>query len=189
MISGVPACICTALMTPVARVPFEELTMTVRPRRLLACIEAMPDCMVWVDCKELNCANCATKSVAFCGFKGSCEVIWVTSSFKKSDCPSACFGLGTVEVFAVGVVKVATGEIAIIQAQVSQPRGLELTFLLLRERTVRPASSGRGNSPGRSRFCRDLFCAGWSNWREEALSDEWLATEARDGNFSSSGRS
>src|SRR5271165_3768035 len=49
-----------------------------------ACNPCMSVVMVWDCCNALNCANCAANAVSLCGLSGSCEVICVTSNFKKS---------------------------------------------------------------------------------------------------------
>ena len=77
----------TALTTPVVSwlLFVAEDTDTVAPIRALACIVAMSPAIVVDSCKELNWANCAAKSVSLSGLSGSCDVICVTSNFKKSD--------------------------------------------------------------------------------------------------------
>src|SRR5581483_3795309 len=81
------------LTSPVVWEPSVELTVTVRPKRSLACSEFIVPSIACEAESELNCASCATKSVPDCGFNGSCEVICVTSSLRKSAWPSVCCGM------------------------------------------------------------------------------------------------
>jgi len=76
----------TPVTTPVASLPplVDDETSTVAPIKELACIVDMELAMVVDSCKALNCASCAAKAVSLCGLSGSCDVICVTSNFKKS---------------------------------------------------------------------------------------------------------
>src|ERR1039458_5189482 len=83
--------------TPLAVVVSFTCNVTVLPNRPSACetccwvsIEAMFVDIVLVCCNEVNCAICAAICVSDCGFIGSCDVICVTSNFRKSPCDSVC---------------------------------------------------------------------------------------------------
>ena len=94
MIEGVPADTWIELTTPVTEpTPLDGLTVTVEPIKPVACMFCKSDCISCDSCNELNCASCAAKSVSLWGLSGSCELICVTRSCRKSawsnDCPPA----------------------------------------------------------------------------------------------------
>ncbi len=149
---GVPPWSCTALTSPVVCVPSVALTVTVRPKRLLAWSDEMPLCVACAVDNELNCANCATKSVPDCGFNGSCEVIWVTSSFKKSACPRVCCGSAERPGFGLfGLVTELTDDINLCPRFPATRAGIPVFGVWLLNR--RP----------RNRCLRHL-CAGFTGW-------------------------
>ena len=101
-------------------------------------------------CNALNCAICAAMSVLLSGDNGSCSVICVTSSFKKSAWLRVCDDPGVWLAEVGGVFVAAATELMFDiknQAQDSQPCGLDLFVLVLRERAGFFPISSMANSP------------------------------------------
>ena len=134
---GVPELYSTPVTTPLlaCEVLVLEVTFTVWPINEAACKPCMSVVMVWDCCNALNCANCAANAVSLCGLSGSCEVICVTSNFKKS----AWFKVLLPE----GVVTEVMADM--VQAQDSQP-GRELVLVEVFAEESGLTASGPGNS-------------------------------------------